>query len=96
MGNTLLIIIAFFRLKVKVDNDDWTDMEDGYPMMQVRGSKNSFTFRFPRFTNKVYYDPTLTIESLTGNSSGHAANLSAIVLLLMAMAVTSISAQLTF
>jgi hypothetical protein len=34
-------------------------MPDGYPMLQTKGSKQIFTFRFPKFVNKTIYDPLL-------------------------------------
>jgi len=49
---------------VKVDGT-WANMTDGYPKIEVKGSKTLFTFRFPKFTTSVYYDP-IGQESDTG------------------------------
>lgn len=44
--------------EVEVDGQ-WTQMASGFPKFMVKGSKNIFTFRFPKFSSRVFYDPTL-------------------------------------
>ena len=40
-------------------------MPEGYPKLTIQGSKNIFTFRFPKFTTKAVYDPTVEIKPTT-------------------------------
>ena len=34
-------------------------MPDSYPKFETEGTKQLFVFRFPKFNNKVVYDPTV-------------------------------------
>lgn len=44
-------------------------MEDGYPMYETQGPKQKFTFRFNKFTDKAFYDPTIVLgASLTSDT----------------------------
>ena len=36
-------------------------MPGSYPMYLQEGGKDKFIFRFPKFANKVYYDPTMNM-----------------------------------
>ena len=36
-------------------------MPGSYPMYLQEGGKDKFIFRFPKFANKVYYDPTVNM-----------------------------------
>ena len=38
-------------------------MPDSYPMYLQEGGKDKFIFRFPKFANKVYYDPIVKIDT---------------------------------
>jgi len=35
-------------------------MPEGYPMISNQGSRTTFTFRFPKFSNSALYDPLIT------------------------------------
>ena len=45
------------RFQVQVDGGDWTPMAEGYPKFD---GTDKFTFRFPKFTKSLLYDPTFT------------------------------------
>lgn len=45
------------------------NMTEGYPMFEAQGSKDIFTFRFPRFTKEVLYDPTVELMSDSDGST---------------------------
>lgn len=45
----------------------WEDMPAGYPKVAVKGSSTTFTFIFPKFSSKAYYDPL--ISGMTGSSA---------------------------
>lgn len=51
-------------------------MPDGYPMKSTIGTKEIFTFRFPKFNNSVFYDPVVAFktseESTTSPSAAEA------------------------
>lgn len=47
--------------KVQYDGGNFTDMASGYPKTVTRGSKTSFVFRFERFNESVFYDPTVEV-----------------------------------
>jgi len=40
-------------------NGKWLRMPAGYPRFEMQGSKQLFTFRFPRFTGSALYDPVI-------------------------------------
>ena len=44
--------------EVEVDGA-WLRMPEGYPRVEMQGSKQLFTFRFPRFTGTAIYDPII-------------------------------------
>jgi len=46
----------------------WVRMPEGYPKIEMQGSKQLFMFRFPRFTSSCLYDPV--INGLGTSSSG--------------------------
>eukprot|EP00794_Sanderia_malayensis_P019848 gene19848-21790_t len=46
----------------------WEAMESGFPKMETKGSKTTFTFRFPRFNSSAFYDPTLDMSSASTTS----------------------------
>jgi len=52
--------------KVRVDGE-WFDMAEGYPMMETDGSKDIYTFQFPRATSSILYDPVFTMNASTVN-----------------------------
>lgn len=61
MGDGML-----FSVSTQVEKDGaWEDMADGYPDTTLQGSKTIFTFRFPKFTNYAFYDPSVDL----GNSA---------------------------
>jgi len=37
----------------------WQSMPTGYPKLVTKGSKQVYTFRFPKFTKTAFYDPVL-------------------------------------
>jgi len=45
--------------KVLVDGA-WTTMPEGYPMIVIKGSSTTFTFRFPKFASSALYDPVIS------------------------------------
>mmetsp|Transcript_4509 Transcript_4509/g.13160 ORF Transcript_4509/g.13160 Transcript_4509/m.13160 type:complete len:313 (-) Transcript_4509:209-1147(-) len=45
--------------QVNVDGT-WAAMPAGYPKVNIQGSSTTLTFRFPKFTTKVTYDPAIT------------------------------------
>ena len=38
-------------------------MPEGYPKFELKGSKQSYTFRFPKFTDTAFYDPIVGFRS---------------------------------
>lgn len=55
--------------EVEVDGQ-WTKMAAGFPKFMVKGNKNIFVFRFPKFNSRVFYDPTLEMgDSETGSAT---------------------------
>merc|ERR1719199_1075060 len=38
-------------------------MPEGYPKFELKGSKQSYTFRFPKFTDTAFYDPIVGFSS---------------------------------
>lgn len=42
----------------------------GYPKFALKGNKNSFTFRFEKFTSKALYDPTINAGELEDHDGG--------------------------
>lgn len=85
---------------MQVDGN-WTEMAEGFPKLEIKGSKKLIVFRFPKFSQKVFYDPTITmgktpiegsdedpteVMTTTGHpSAAHKASLSIAVLILSAM-----------
>jgi len=55
--------------KVMVDGSQ-TTMPEGYPKLSVVGGKQVFTFRFPKFTTSIEYDPLLDMDAGTFVISG--------------------------
>ncbi|KAL4228725.1 hypothetical protein ACF0H5_011768 [Mactra antiquata] len=47
--------------EVLYDNTTTKDMPSGYPKLTVQGAKNIFTFRFEKFSQSVFYDPTVDL-----------------------------------
>lgn len=56
--------------KVQYDGGNFTDMVSGYPKTVTQGSKTSFVFRFKKFSESVFYDPTMEIMPDSGGDSG--------------------------
>lgn len=54
--------------KISVDGGNYTDMATGYPKLETKGGKQSFVFRFPKFTSSVLYDPQIVLA--TPDASG--------------------------
>jgi len=50
--------------KVMVDGSQ-TTMPEGYPKVSFQGGKQIYTFRFPKFTTSVVYDPLLDMDGGT-------------------------------
>jgi len=57
-----------FSTKVRVDGT-WQDMADGFPMLDTKGGKSTFTFRFPK-GSALFYDPSVTYTSMTVDDGG--------------------------
>lgn len=49
------------------------EMMDGYPMFTQQGNKNLFTFRFPKFTESVLYDPIYSLGDTGDNGDPNSA-----------------------
>lgn len=60
------LIPIFCTLQVQYDDGNFTDMVSGYPKTVTRGSKTSFVFRFERFNESVFYDPTVEVMPSSG------------------------------
>mmetsp|Transcript_33888 Transcript_33888/g.89809 ORF Transcript_33888/g.89809 Transcript_33888/m.89809 type:complete len:354 (+) Transcript_33888:74-1135(+) len=45
--------------QVNVDGE-WARMPAGYPLVSFQGKSTTLTFRFPKFTTRVVYDPAIT------------------------------------
>jgi len=58
-----------------------TMMMDGYPSMTKQDSKNIFTFRFPKFTNSVVYDPTVDLGAEVVDNGAATGNFASVVVL---------------
>lgn len=69
---------------VEIDDLD-SSMPAGYPKLEVKGSKQVFIFRFPRFNSKAKYDPIVTFSS-PGGPDDRATGLGAKSLLLSLLA----------
>jgi len=41
----------------------WSSMPDGYPKYTAKGSKQIYTFRFPKFKDTAFYDPIVGFSS---------------------------------
>jgi len=54
--------------KVSIDGTN-VDMPEGYPKTTVQGSKTMTTFRFPKFSESVVYDPTIGSEGGSGTDN---------------------------
>jgi hypothetical protein len=48
--------------KVLIDGV-WADLPDGYPQLHTSGNKDTYTFRFPKFTSSLSYDPIVSFNS---------------------------------
>mmetsp|Transcript_42436 Transcript_42436/g.51715 ORF Transcript_42436/g.51715 Transcript_42436/m.51715 type:complete len:366 (+) Transcript_42436:100-1197(+) len=46
---------------VMVDGN-WTNMPEGYPKLVMKGDKQMYTFRFPRFNDHAFYDPIVKFD----------------------------------
>jgi len=47
---------------------EWESMPEGYPMIEYKGSKQLFIFRFPRFNGTALYDPLIDgLQNLASN-----------------------------
>ncbi len=67
-------------------DDVWQNMPSGYPKFELVGNKKSFTFRFPKFDTKAFYDPTVSLaDDLASliDSTGGAATLTLSLALLI-------------
>lgn len=42
-------------------------MPEGYPMIELQGSKTILTYRFARFNQGLYYDPVLSWDAMQGD-----------------------------
>jgi hypothetical protein len=59
---------------VKLDGV-WQSMPEGYPKMVTKGSKQVYTFRFPKFTKTGFYDPVLGFdENVEGEEPADGSN----------------------
>lgn len=79
----------------------WASMPEGYPKFELKGSKQSYTFRFPKFTDTAFYDPIVGFsstdadaEEAENNESSDGASLSLSGMLLFSL--TSIVTALFF
>lgn len=55
--------------KITKDNGLPENMPGNYPAFETQGSKQLFVFRFPKFENRVVYDPTVYAGSADATSS---------------------------
>ncbi|XP_065065747.1 skeletal aspartic acid-rich protein 2-like isoform X2 [Rhopilema esculentum] len=53
---------------VEVDGT-WKEMVASYPKVETKGAKTLFMFRFPKFSSKVIYDPTVELSAAGGSSA---------------------------
>ena len=62
--------------KVQI-NGTWEDMPAGFPKLEQAGSKDLLKCRFPKFTDKARYDPTieLGVEEVRALAEGRGAAL---------------------
>ncbi|KAH3699285.1 uncharacterized protein LOC127861256 [Dreissena polymorpha] len=82
--------VVLLSKKLKKDNENYENMTATYPMLMTQGSKQIFRLRFPKFTKKVFYDPSLSFfaDSGTGGSAGMSAgSLLLMVASLLAMSI---------
>lgn len=54
---------------VNIDGTD-TTMPEGYPKFAMQGSKQVFTFRFPKFSANATYDPVLSASGVGEDEGG--------------------------
>eukprot|EP00112_Aurelia_sp_Birch-Aquarium-sp1_P003353 Seg1374.9 transcript_id=Seg1374.9/GoldUCD/mRNA.D3Y31 product="Skeletal aspartic acid-rich protein 2" protein_id=Seg1374.9/GoldUCD/D3Y31 len=47
----------------------WKDMVSPFPKVEVKGAKQLFIFRFPKFSTKAIYDPTVHMSTTSPNSA---------------------------
>jgi len=45
---------------------NWTTLDKGYPKYSTEGSKEIYTFRFPKFNDSLIYDPLVNYDGTTG------------------------------
>jgi hypothetical protein len=62
--------LGFFHLKVIFDNTTTEDMPSGYPKLEVKGSKQTFIFRFRKFDKSALYDPIVSVGNEDGGDDG--------------------------
>lgn len=68
---------ATLQLSNRVTKDGVeVDMPQGYPRIETQGSKEFYIFRFPRFDDKIIYDPVMQLSdpSSTSDASGATAH----------------------
>jgi len=70
--------------QVLVDNSTWSMMADGYPSVNVQGSTTTITFRFPKFSNDILYDPVLGTSTLVDGAQATTTTESSSMLVLRA------------
>jgi len=54
--------------QVRVDGGNWTKMTEKYPKITIRGSQTIITFRFPKFSENVFYDPLIGTSTMVDAS----------------------------
>jgi len=70
--------------QVLVDKSTWSMMADGYPSVNVQGSTTTITFRFPKFSNDILYDPVLGTSTLVDGAQATTTTESSSMLVLRA------------
>lgn len=60
-------------------------MASFYPKYEQKNKKQTFIFRFPKFNDKVVYDPAIDLDS--GATGGQATSMVTLVLVALSLAV---------
>ncbi|XP_062566808.1 uncharacterized protein LOC134229105 [Saccostrea cucullata] len=72
--------------KIRIDGGNYTNMAEGYPKLDARGSQQMFVFRFPNFTSSVLYDPQIVL-SVSDGTDGSGVVTSSLSLLFTSLAI---------
>lgn len=83
-----------FSHKIMENGETWSNMTSGYPQLSVTDSAKTFTFRFPAFTESVWYDPIFSLYEVEETYSSAEAGIT--LVLLGALALVFFIAILVF